>query len=210
MTVPPADSPRTPRGTLLRGFPPRKFTTEFEKALKIHKDETLVPFILATPERVRQCAGLLWPCFNGSSTRYLALSGQWNVRWDSQLKEAIRGAEAEIDIYTNMINDPVRLDDARDRLRNFVEIRKKRKALPAKQLGTNRDWTIVQHTKESLEEWLCKSLPLSTFVALLNVGAEATGKDPSYTFDGVRNALRRLRRRLPIQLGTTEHKAPRK
>lgn len=189
---------------------PPKFAADFAKALKDHKKETLVPFILSAPERVRRCAGLVWPCFDGSSAPYVKLSKKWTARWDSQLQDAITGAEAEINIFSNLINDPTRVNDAQNRLRDYVETRKMRKGLPAKKLGTGQDWTIVQHTKESIEKWLCKSLPLSTFVALLNAGAEATGEDPSYTFDGVRNALRRLRGRLPIQLGPTEHKHPRK
>ncbi|MGA7365292.1 MAG: hypothetical protein WBX04_09205, partial [Candidatus Sulfotelmatobacter sp.] len=191
--------------SMMPALPP-KFAVNFGEALKNHRKETLVPFILSAPERVRQCAGLVWPCFNGSSARYVALSKKWTARRDSQLQDAITGAEAEIDIFSNLINDPTRVNDAQNRLRDYVETRKMRKALPAKKLGTGQDWTIVQHTKESIEKWLCKSLPLSTFVALLNAGAEAAGKDPSYTFDSVRNGLRRLRNRLPIQLGPTGHK----
>jgi hypothetical protein len=175
----------------------KKFIADFPKALRSYIAEPLIPFILKDEARGKGCAALLWPCINGSSAGYVALSAKWTARWDSRLQDAITGAEAEIDIFTNMINDPSRVKDAQNRLRDYVETQEMRKALPAKKLGTNQDWTIVQHTKESLESLLCKSLSLGTLAALLNAAFTASGRsDRTCSADSIGRALRRLRSRI--------------
>lgn len=69
--------------------------------------------------------------------------------------------------------------------------------LPSKKMGRDHNWSLVLHTKESLESFLCQSLPYATLAALLNAAYVASGQvQRSYSPAAISSALKRLSRHL--------------
>ena len=182
-----------------RPAPPsfEKFTTDFPKALQNYSAEPLISFILKDQTRGKRCAALLWPCVNGSSASLVEISEKWIAKRDSQLTTAIRGKDAEIEINMNITSNPLRAKSLSRNRRDLLEQQGKLLALPSKKMGRDHNWSLVLHTKESLESFLCQSLPYATLAALLNTAYVESGQAlRSYTSAAISSALKRLSRYL--------------
>jgi hypothetical protein len=193
---------KRPRIPVLPSF--ADFRTRFLHELKSrHKTKPHVWKILNDQALSKRCASLLWPCVNGSTTKFVAMSKKWCRDWDTEIEAAlveVQNLKAVVNVYTHLDNQP-RYVELLAALRSDLQAKRgKRTVLKTKLLGRDLDWTPVLHAKEALETlepFFDGRLPDATLAALLNAARAAAGqKGRTYTAASIHLALKRLQARL--------------
>lgn len=187
----------------------KEFHNRFPRLLKSwYSGQPLISAILTDKALTERCAILLWPCVDGSSAHFVAISKSWGRYWDAEIKTALAeldNVKAVENVYTNLDSRPDRvkvLAKMRSDLLNKQRIRREvqQPTLAFKRhLGRDQDWTIVRRTKEVLEALESmkpllggKPLPNATLAALLNGARAAAGlKERKYTAAAIRMNLKR-------------------
>jgi len=166
------------------------FQAAFLAELKQQDADTDVRKLLKDEQRRELGAALAWHYVKAPDL--IQLSRRYVHTRQSLLKEAVPGVEAAIRFFTLVDDQPGIRADLRKAL-NVLRYCKPPLALPAKQLGRDRDWTAVRGIKEQLK------IKDDVVAIIINAADKAyrTGRRP-VDAENVSKALLRLNERLPL------------